>query len=320
MQTKKDELYIGIDLGGTNISVGLINGDFDFIAKHSVPTIASRPYKEIIADMAKAVNTVLDMADIELSDCISIGIGSPGVCDGENGIVTYSNNLAWNDVPLCEELHSLLPIPVYLSNDANCAAYGEVLCGAASGAKNALMITLGTGVGFGVIINGEIYAGEKSQGAEGGHTLLVMDGELCTCGRRGCLEAYASATGLIRETKLKMAEHTDSKMYDIVNGDISKVNGKTAFDAAKLGDEAGLEVVRLYTKYVGEGLVDFINIFRPEIVIVGGGVSNESEYLMGPLNEYVSKHTFGGTRIMCPKVVKATLGNDAGIIGAAFLK
>lgn len=320
MSDKNSKLYIGVDLGGTNISVGLINGNFEFLAKHSVPTAVPRPYQEIIADMAGAINTILDMANVKLDDCISIGIGSPGICDSENGIVTYSNNLYWENVDICKELHNHLPIPIFLSNDANCAAYGEVLCGAAKGAQNAIMVTLGTGFGCGIVIDGKIYAGQKSQGAEGGHIVLVMDGELCTCGRKGCLEAYASATGLIRQTKAKMQLCPDSKMFEIVDGDIEKVNGKTAFDAAKLGDTAGLEVVEQYTKYVGEGLVDLVNLFRPEAVIVGGGVSNESEYLMRPLNDYVAKNTFGSTRIQSPQVVKATLGNDAGIIGAAFLK
>lgn len=320
MLTNERKYYIGVDLGGTNISVGLIDSDYKFIGKLSIPTAVPRPYQEIIGDMASAINKVLDSAGISVNECVSIGIGSPGICDSENGVVTYSNNLYWDNVPICDELHKLIPIPVFLSNDANCAAYGEVLCGAAKGAKNVIMVTLGTGFGCGIIIDGKIYAGEKSQGAEGGHTLLVMDGELCTCGRRGCLEAYASATGLIRQTKAKMEKYPDSKMWEVVGGDINKVNGKTAFDAAKLGDEAGMEVVVMYTRYVGEGVTDLVNLFRPQIVIVGGGVSNENEYLMRPLNEYVSRNTFGGEKIITPPIVKAELGNDAGIIGAAFLK
>lgn len=316
----KKDLYIGVDLGGTNISVGLIDENFNFLAKHSVPTLAPRSYKEIISDMADAIKALLDMANVTIDRCVSIGIGSPGICDSENGIVTYSNNLVWEDVPICEELSSIIPLPVFLSNDANCAAYGEVLCGAAKGAKNAIMVTLGTGFGCGIIIDGKIYAGERSQGAEGGHIILILDGEECTCGRKGCLESYASATGLIRQTKAKMSEYPDSEMHNIAENNIDNVNGKTAFDAAKLGDKAGLEVVEQYTKYVGAGLVDLVNIFRPEIVIVGGGVSNQSEYLMAPLNKYVAQNTFGGSKIVCPPIVKATLGNDAGIIGAAFLK
>jgi len=310
---------IGIDLGGTNIATGIIDENCKIIAQTSVKTNAKRPFDEIIADMVTSVKEVVNEAGLSLSDINSIGIGSPGTIDSQNGIIVYTNNIEINNVPITSKIKEEINIPVYISNDANCAALGEVYAGAAKGKSNAVMITLGTGVGGGIIIDGKIYEGTKSAGGEIGHTILIVDGWECTCGRRGCVEAYASATGLIRQTKEAIQANPNSIMNDLIEGNLENTSGRTAFDAARKGDAAAQKVVDTYIKYVGEILVDITNIFRPEILIVGGGVANEGEYLLKPLNEYVQKFSYGSKYIFVPKVERATMGNDAGIIGAAML-
>jgi len=311
---------VGIDLGGTNIAVGVVDKKGNILAKVSIPTENSRNHGEIIADMAKASKDAIEKAGLNVSDIDGIGIGSPGTVDSENGIIVYANNLKFENVPMRQELGSHIDLPVYISNDANCAALGETSdAGAAKGYKNVVLITLGTGVGGGIIIDGKIYEGNYSAGAELGHSLMVLDGEMCTCGRKGCWEAYASATALVRQTKSAMQNDRNSIMWELTKGEINNAGGRTAFDASRKGDESGLKVVNNYIKYVSEGLVDMINIFRPEIVLLGGGVSNEGEYLFSPVREYVGKYTYGGSRTPVPPVMKAKLGNDAGIIGSAML-
>ena len=310
---------IGIDLGGTNIATGLVDEQGKIISKHSVPTNATRNFDEIIADMVKTVEAVISDAKIQLTDVNSIGIGIPGTIDSKKGVIVYSNNIPIKNIPIVAKMKEKLNIPIYISNDANCAALGEVYGGAARGKQNVVMVTLGTGVGGGIIIDGKIYEGIDSAGAEIGHTLLVLDGEKCTCGRNGCVEAYASATGLIRQTKAAISNNPQSLMNEIVNGNIDNTDGRTAFDAAKKGDVVGQNVVNTYIKYIGEFLVDITNIFRPEVILLGGGVANEGEGLFNPLNDYVKKYSYAGSYTFVPKVERATLGNDAGIIGAAVL-
>ena len=232
---------VGIDLGGTNIAVGTVSESDRILSKVSVPTLASRPWPAVVADMGDAVEAAAAQAGLSLSDCVQIGIGSPGTCDSRQGTVVRAYNLGWYGVPVCSALQERFQVPAKLSNDANCAALGEVVAGAAKGCRNMVLITLGTGVGSGIIINGKIYAGMRSAGAELGHTLLVLDGEPCTCGRRGCWEAYASATALIRQTRQAQSAHPESLLAQTPP---QEVNGRTAFDAARAGDQAALEVFR----------------------------------------------------------------------------
>lgn len=312
--------YLGVDLGGTNIAVGIVTYEGKIIAKKSVKTMAERPFEEIIKDMADCALSLLADNNISLDEVQSVGIGSPGALDTENGVLLYANNFQnGRNVPMKAILQQYIDKPVYVGNDANVAALGEVIAGAAKGCQNAVMITLGTGVGGGIVINGEIYEGQYSAGAEMGHIILVHDGEQCSCGRKGCWEAYASATALIRQTKAAMEAHPDSLMVEIAKTE-GKVNGRTSFDAAKKGDKAALEVVKNYIEYVAEGIVDIKNVFRPEVVIIGGGVCNEGDYLLNPIKEFVSKNGYGGNIHPEQKIAIAALGNDAGIIGAALLK
>ena len=305
---------IGIDLGGTNIAVGVVDENYQLLAQHSVPTLAQRSAEEVIRDMGDAVETVLAKAGITAADCESIGIGSPGTCDSEKGIVARAYNLGWFDVPICAMLRERFGIPVRLSNDANCAALAETVAGAAVGCKNMVLITLGTGVGGGIIIDGKIYAGMRSAGAELGHTLLVLDGEPCSCGRRGCWETYASATALIRQAEKAAAEHPESLLAQV-----EKMTGLAVFEAADKGDCVAQAVIDRYCEYVAAGFTDLVNALAPEMILLGGGISRQGERILAPIREYVVNNCFGQKDGAVPIIAAAKLGNEAGIIGAAAL-
>ena len=305
---------IGIDLGGTNIAVGVVNENYEIVAHHSVPTGASRPAEEVIRDMGDAVEAVLVKAGVSIDQCESMGIGSPGTCDSEQGVVARAYNLGWFDVPVCAMLHERFGIPVRLSNDANCAALAETVAGAAIGCENMVLITLGTGVGGGIIIDGKIYAGMRSAGAELGHTLLVLDGEPCTCGRKGCWETYASATALIRQAKKAAAEHPESLLAQA-----EEITGLAVFQAADKGDAVAQAVIDQYCVYVAAGFTDLVNSLAPEMILLGGGISRQGERILAPMREYVMNNCFGQKDGAIPVIKAAALGNEAGIIGAAAL-
>ncbi|MGE4283618.1 MAG: ROK family protein [Clostridia bacterium] len=311
-------MYIGIDLGGTNIAVGLVDEKGNIVHKDSIATRASRHYSEIIKDMAQLSFKVLGDAACCLEDVKSVGIGSPGTPDNDRGFIIYSNNINFFHVPMRQEMRKLIDLPVYIDNDANCAALAEVVAGGAATANNSVTITLGTGVGSGIIINKKIYSGFNFAGGELGHTVIRMDGEPCTCGRKGCWEAYASAKALVRQTKKAAEENPQSLLYEIIDGDLEKVRGRTAFDAARAGDLTGQKVVDEYVAYLATGVTNAINIFQPEVLLIGGGVSKEGDYLLNPLRVQVAQQVY--SRDVAQTEIKAAqLGNDAGIIGAAML-
>jgi len=311
--------YVGVDLGGTNIAVGLVGKDGKIIYKDSVPTNAQRPYTEIIKDMAQLVLEVIKGAGVSIDEVEKIGIGSPGTPNCKDGILVFSGNLNFRNVPIKEEMQKYINLPVYLDNDANCAALAEGVAGSAKDTKHSVTITLGTGIGGGIIIDGKIYSGFNFAGAEIGHMVMNCEGEQCTCGRKGCWETYASATALIRQTAKAAEENPNSMINELIEGDFSKINAKTAFDAARQGDEIGKKVVEQYIKYIAEGLINVINIFMPEVVVIGGGVCKEGEYLLKPLRELVYKGVFSREEIPQTQIKTALMGNDAGIIGAAML-
>lgn len=305
---------VGIDLGGTNIAVGVVNERYELVAQTSCPTGAYRPYEEMVADMCAAVEQALEKAGITINECESIGLGSPGTCDSAAGVVVRAYNLGWFNVPVCQMLTQHFGIPARLSNDANCAALAETVAGGAVGCKNMVLITLGTGVGGGIIIDGSIYAGMRSMGAELGHTVLVLDGEACTCGRKGCWEAYASATALIRQAKAAAALDAASPLHGR--------EGITAYDvfvAADMGCETAKAVIARWCEYVAAGLTDLVNSLAPEMILIGGGVSRQGERILQPMREYIEKNCFGGKEGAIPQLLPAKLGNEAGIIGAAAL-
>lgn len=308
--------YIGIDLGGTKIAAGVVDSDFKIIAKASTPTLRPRSCRDICADMAKVAIEAVGQAGLTIDDIESIGIGAPGTVNSDTGIIEYSNNLDFYNEPVAEYIREHIAKPVYIENDANAAAYGEFIAGSAKGAHNAVCITLGTGVGGGIIIDDKIYSGFNFAGAEIGHTVLEIDGPKCTCGRHGCFEVYSSATGLIRMTKEAMDAHPESKMHEMMGDHVS---GRLAFNTMRAGDKTAKEVVEKYIKYLAAGIANTINIFQPEILCVGGGVCNEGEALMIPLREAVREQVYSKRSERNTEIVRASLGNEAGIIGAAFL-
>ena len=305
---------IGIDLGGTNIAVGVVDGHHRIVAEASLPAGAHRPAEQVVADMCRAVELALDKAGLTPADCASIGVGTPGTCDPERGVVVRAYNLNWFDVPVCAMLTAHFGLPARLSNDANCAALAETVAGAAVGCRNMMLITLGTGVGGGIIVDGRIVSGLGGAGGEPGHSLLVLDGEPCTCGRRGCWEVYASATALIRQGREAAAAHPTSLLNRY-----PELTGRDVFDAADAGDEAAQAVPERYYVYVAAGITDLVNILSPEMVLIGGGISRQGERLLRPIRRYVAANCFGGESRPQPIIQAAQLGNEAGIIGAAAL-
>ncbi|WP_066648665.1 ROK family protein [Christensenella timonensis] len=312
--------YLGIDLGGTNIAAGVVDENYNIIARHSIPTGAHRSFEEIVADIGRAAKEVAEKAGLPLSSFTSLGVGSPSYINPKTGLLVFANNMNWRNVPLIEEIKKHIDRPAFVCNDADCAALGEALAGAAKGYKNALMVTLGTGVGGGMILNGKIFKGADGAGFEPGHTVIVYGGVRCTCGKKGCLESYGSATGLINQTKMAMQEHPESLMHKFSKDHGGEVDGRTAFESAKQGDKAARCVVDQYISYVAVGIGNLVTVLRPEIVIVGGGICNQREFLLDPLNEKLQDYVFGAADVGAPKAVAATLGNDAGIIGAALLE
>lgn len=311
--------YIGIDLGGTNIVAGVVDENYNIIAKAKVKTNLPRPSVEIVDDMALVAKRSVEEAGLNMSDIEWVGVGSPGLVNKYKGTVEYSCNLGFDNLELAKMMKDRLDLDCYIENDANAAAYGEMLAGAGKGTSSFVAITLGTGVGGGVIMDGKMLNGLNCAGGELGHIVINIDGEPCGCGRKGCWEAYASATACIRQTKRAMEEHKDSKMWELVDGDINEVSGRTAWDAMRMGDEYGAQVVNRYIYYIACGVVNIINIIRPEVLCIGGGISNEKDYLLEPLRKYVEDETYGTDKNNFTKVVVAELGGDAGLIGAALL-
>lgn len=311
---------IGIDLGGTNIVASVVDDDYNIIGTSKTPTNAPRSADEIFDDIAEVCEEAVKAAGLTMEDIDSVGMGTPGTVN-QDGIIEFANNLAFNNVPARTMLAKRINKPeekVFIENDANCAALGEAYAGCGNGAKDFVAVTLGTGVGSGVIIGGKIVNGVNYAGGECGHMVIVVDGEQCSCGRKGCWEAYASATALIRQTKKAMEEYPDSLMHKLAKEE-GKVSGRTAFDAMRLGDIAGIKVVDDYIKYVACGLINIVNALQPEIICIGGGICNEGETLMKPLRRFVQSERYSIHSKIQTKIVRAELGNDAGVIGAALL-
>ena len=312
--------YIGIDLGGTNIAAGITDEKGRILIKDSVPTLADREPDMITRDIADLALDLVRRFGITLADIKYIGIATPGIANRARGSVDYACSLPFRNYPLVKKLQDMSGIKrAYIENDANAAALGEAMCGAARHCDNSVMITLGTGVGGGCIIDRKVYSGFNFCGPELGHIVIVHGGRECSCGRRGCWETYSSATGLIRSTKEKLAETKDTVMWDIIGGDLAKVNGRTAFTAARQGDKAALEVVEEYEKYLADGIVNIINIFQPEVLSIGGGISGEGDYLLKPVLDIVNAEDYARDSTSRTKIKIAELGNNAGIIGAAML-
>ncbi len=310
------QYFIGIDFGGMSAKAGLFDAKAKLIAKDTVKTSKDDSYITTVTKMAQLVKKICSDNEVSLKNVVRIGLASPGVIDGKAGVVVRWGNYNWTDRPLAKDLSEKLGLEVRIVNDANAAAYGEYVFGAAKSYKNNILLTLGTGIGIGIILDGKLFEGTNGAGAEAGHMVIQAGGVPCSCGRRGCFEQYASASALIRDTKRAMFENKESMLWDLTGRDPEKVDGKTAFDAAKEGDAAAQTVIKNYIMYLGEGIVNLVNIFRPEAVILGGGVCNQGEYLLAPLRKYIAEKVY----VPCDRVPltlnRAALGNDAGIYGA----
>ena len=308
---------IGIDIGGMSIKIGVVDSDGKIIKQSRVKTAPTAEL--VVADMVEQINLLLDQLKIDIKSVKGIGIGCPGAVTSATGVVDFLPNLGWDTVPLADMLKKHFNVEIKISNDANVAALAEAIYGCAKNYNTSVMFTLGTGVGGGIIIDKKLFEGGFSRGAELGHTTLFLDGEPCSCGRTGCVEAYASATALIKQTKSAMSADSASKMWEYVDGNIEKVDGRTAFECAKKGDKTALKVVDTYVYYLSESILNMLNIFRPDAFILGGGISAQGDYLIDKIKEYCEKFDYGYKRAPRTDILVATLGNDAGIIGAAAL-
>ena len=312
---KEDIMYIAIDLGGTNIKGGIVRENGEIVLKDMIPTNAGRHYSEIIKDIAKLINKMLSDAGENIAKVKSIGVGIPGTCDAKEGVVIYASNINFVNVPVADELHKYFDVPVFIENDANCAALGEYTV-LDEEIDNMVFVTLGTGVGGGIIIDKKLYTGKNGTAAEIGHMAINSEGTVCSCGARGCYETYASVTALIRQTKEFIENNPGSEFSKSVSG--CEITGRTAFEAAKRGDADAKSIVDKWILYVATGIVNIINLLQPEVLIIGGAISKEGNYLLNPIIEYQMDNAY--SKIKNPtRIMTAKLGNDAGLIGSAFL-
>ena len=311
-------VYIGIDLGGTNIAVGVVSEAGSILAETSAKTLAERSYQEVIRDMAACVMKAVTKAGMTEADIASIGIGIPGVAQGDSGVVFNCTNLGWINVPLRAEMQKYINKPVFLDNDANVAALAESYFGVSAGYKSSVMITLGTGVGGGIVINGRPWAGAHGRGGEIGHMTLVPDGAPCTCGNNGCVERYCSATAIIRMAKQECYSFPNTAILKKAGGDINRVNAKLVIDAAKEGDASALRVFNSFVKYLAMTINDITAFFDPDIIVLGGGVSYAGDFLLNNVAALLPRYQMFKA-LPLPKLALAKLGNEAGIVGAAML-
>ena len=311
-------VYIGIDLGGTNIAVGVVSEAGSILAETSAKTLAERPYKEIVRDMAACVMKAVTKAGLTEADIYSIGIGIPGVAEADNGVVFNCTNLGWINVPLRQEMQKYINKPIFIDNDANVAALAESYFGVSAGYKSSVMITLGTGVGGGIVINGRPWAGAHGRGGEIGHMTLVPDGAPCTCGNNGCVERYCSATALIRTAKQECYSFPNTSILTKAGGDINRVNAKIVIDAAKEGDASALRVFNSFARYLAMAINNITAFFDPDIIVLGGGVSHSGDFLLNSVSALLPRYQMFKA-LPIPRLALAKLGNEAGIVGAAML-
>ncbi len=313
-------MKLGIDIGGMSVKFGIVDSNNSIVGRHVIETDVEVEAEKFVEQMIEATKVVINENGYQLSDIESIGIGCPGVINTKNGVVVYASNLSWDNVKVAEPFSNEFKVPVVLANDADAAALGEATAGAANGARNAALLTLGTGVGSGVIIDGKILSGPLNGGCEMGHITIEPDGVMCACGNRGCLETCASATALMRMGREAARSNPESMLTKEAKGDIESIKGKLIFDCKEAGDEVAIKVVDTYLDYVTIGVSTVVNIFRPEVVILGGGVSAQKEKLTDEIEKRLKKRAFGTGVCEHAKITTSVLGNDAGIIGAALLE
>jgi glucokinase len=318
--TVREQFIVGIDLGGTNIGAGAMPTDGTReIAMRMVPTRAEEGSAAVVGRIVMMIEDVIEQTRAETgaerSDFLGVGIGSPGPLDRERGVVIVSPNLGWRDFPLRDEVGSRVNLPASLDNDANCATLGEWWCGAARGGRNVVGLTIGTGIGGGLIFDGKLYHGSSDAAGEIGHTTIDPTGRRCKCGNYGCLEAYASGPAIAERAREVLDVDGDSILHDLVNGDVSRITAATVFEASKRGDRVALEVVRDTAHFLGVGISNLINILNPDIVVVAGGVTQAGDLLFDPLRAEVRRRAFKSSVDAC-KIVPGALPLSAGVVGA----
>lgn len=310
---------VAVDLGGTNIALGIVSENAELLYKTSVPVADGENVEALLHQIAEEVNHTIADSGVEPSSVSFVGIGVPGICQSEKGPVLFAPNIHWKAVDLVGILEKELGLPVLVGNDADCALLGEYRAGTAKDYDRVLMLTLGTGVGGSFLSGGKFSPGFGPHGGEFGHVPLVHNGVLCGCGKRGCLEAYCSAVALKRETREAAALHPESLLWTLCDGDLQKIGGRMPFDAAAQGDETAKAVVDQYIRYLADGISGLVNLFRPDVVLLGGGVSNQGADLFDPLDAEVQKLCYASFAVEPPHVLRAALGNKAGILGAGLL-
>lgn len=313
------EYRIGVDLGGTHIAVGLLDDTYQILSKKTVPTGLPCSKEEVEEKIAACCYEVCKEANISFEDVLAVGIGTPGSVDKENGVVGFNANFSYENWKLVKALQKKLGKSVYIENDANAATLGEILCGSAKGYQSVLFVTLGTGIGGGLVINGAIYGGHNNAALEIGHMVIEQNGRECKCGRKGCFEKYASASALVEDMKTALLQVKKNDLWTAIENDINNLNGKLIFNAVRDGNTLAKKVVENYATYLACGLTNLINIFQPEVICVGGGIANELDVWLPLTQIIIDKEEFTRANNYRTNIKKALLGNDAGMIGAAFL-
>ena len=309
---------VGIDVGGTGIQVGVINEQYHIISESSIRTRADLPFEEQVRQIAEAVRSTVAGAGLDESSIESVGIGIPGIAARGTGEIIKCTNMGWNHVPFRKVFNQYLDKPVHIENDANVAAFAESIVGVSAGTSSSVFITIGTGIGSGIIIDGKIWSGAHGIGGELGHVILSLDGVPCTCGNHGCLERYCSATALIRMAHEAVSDHPESLMLTSLDNDASKIEARTVFDCARLGDPIALSVYKRFISYLAQAIGSVVNLIDPEVIVLGGGVSKAGAYLLDPLVAEFPKYVIFRDQPL-PELKIAVLGPEAGIIGAAML-
>lgn len=310
-------IHIGVDIGGTGIQTGLVSENLEIVAESSIQTRQALPFSDQIRQIAEAMTGLLLSSHMTWDDVASVGIGIPGIAS-HSGEVIKCTNMGWYHVPFASELKKYIDKPVYIDNDANVAALAESKAGVSAGTSSSVFITIGTGIGSGIIINGKIWKGFHGIGAELGHTVMDLDGVPCTCGNHGCLERYCSATAIIRMGLEALQSHPESIMQEWTGGNKDAMNAKIVFDAAKAGDLCGQEVFNRFISYLSQAIVNVINFLDPEVIVLGGGVSKAGTFLLDALRVRIPHFVLYNDQPM-PEIMLARLGSEAGIIGAAML-
>lgn len=312
--------YVGIDIGGTNLKAGLVNEAGVLLTTEKMKVATLTDPAKMAWTLYVLVQKLCQSADIPLEKVASVGVGVPGTVEIHYGTILYTCNLPWRNVPLRKLFHQLCPLPLYIENDANCAALAEYFAGAGRGTKRFITITLGTGIGGGIVHNGKISHGSNGMAGEVGHMVIDWNGEECPCGRKGCWERYASAKALKRMTQKAMEEHPDSILAQVVEENAGHVSGQSAFIAARRGCPVGQQVCDQYVAYLAAGITNLINIYQPDALAIGGGVSNEEDaQLLLPLRRLVEQESLPCAPDKRTRIVRAELGTQAGLIGAALL-